>query len=87
VAAIENNQVSIALAFVCVRLIAGDVHFGSKVDMGLPLIDARVTPPKADIRQRNCDVRFVPKADKCTAAYLAACRWLILTQPVERLEY
>jgi len=20
-------------------------------------------PPKADIRQRNCDVRFVPKAD------------------------
>jgi hypothetical protein len=25
-------------------------------------------PPKADIGQRDCDVRFVPKADSCTAA-------------------
>jgi hypothetical protein len=25
-------------------------------------------PPKADIDQRECDVRFVPKADLCTAA-------------------
>jgi hypothetical protein len=28
-------------------------------------------PPKADIPQRNCDVRFVPKADSCTAAILS----------------
>ena len=33
---------------------AADVCFGSK----------------ADIPQRNCDVRFVPKADSCTAAIL-----------------
>jgi len=25
-------------------------------------------PPKADMVQRSCDVRFVPKADSCTAA-------------------
>jgi hypothetical protein len=25
-------------------------------------------PPKADIRVRRSDVRFVPKADSCTAA-------------------
>jgi hypothetical protein len=25
-------------------------------------------PPKADIRQRNWDVRFVPKAGSCTTA-------------------
>ena len=25
-------------------------------------------PPKADIRQHNYDVRFVPKADICSAA-------------------
>jgi hypothetical protein len=24
-------------------------------------------PPKADIDRRNCHVRFVPKADSCTA--------------------
>ena len=44
-------------------------------------------PPKADMAQHDCDVRFVPKADKCTAAYLPACWRLILTQLVERLEY
>ena len=27
-------------------------------------------PPKADMVQRNRDVRFVPKADSCTAAIL-----------------
>ena len=31
-----------------------------------PLMSA--LPPKADIRQGNRDVRFVPKADSCTAA-------------------
>jgi hypothetical protein len=25
-------------------------------------------PPKADINERYCHVRFVPKADSCTAA-------------------
>jgi hypothetical protein len=25
-------------------------------------------PPKADIADHDCDVRFVPKADSCTAA-------------------
>jgi hypothetical protein len=25
-------------------------------------------PPKADIAERDWDVRFVPKADSCTAA-------------------
>jgi len=25
-------------------------------------------PPKADMDQHRCDVRFVPKADSCTAA-------------------
>jgi hypothetical protein len=44
-------------------------------------------PPKADMAQHDCDVRFVPKADKCTAAYLPAYWRLILTQLVERLEY
>jgi hypothetical protein len=44
-------------------------------------------PPKADIAGSQLDVRFVPKADICSAAYLAACWWLILTQLVERLEY
>ena len=28
-------------------------------------------PPKADIPRSNCDVRFVPKADSCTAAILS----------------
>jgi hypothetical protein len=26
-------------------------------------------PPKADIAERRCHVRFVPKADICTAAF------------------
>jgi hypothetical protein len=25
-------------------------------------------PPKADIAEHHCDVRFVPKADSCSAA-------------------
>jgi len=44
-------------------------------------------PPKADIAVGQIDVRFLPKADICSAAYLAACWWLILTQLVKRLEY
>jgi len=28
-------------------------------------------PPKADMGQQGCDVRFVPKADSCTAAIIA----------------
>ena len=31
-------------------------------------------PPKADLRQRNCDVRFVPKADIRIAAKNLAIR-------------
>jgi hypothetical protein len=31
-------------------------------------------PPKADIEQRGHDVRYVPKADSCTAAINAALR-------------
>ena len=39
------------------------VRFGSKADMGLPLIDVRFTAPKADIAEYDWDVRFVPIAD------------------------
>ena len=35
---------------------------GQKRTLG-PLRLMSALPPKADIRQRNCDVRFVPKAD------------------------
>jgi hypothetical protein len=31
-------------------------------------------PPKADIAERDRDVRFVPKADSCAAAIYAAFR-------------
>src|SRR5215831_16601644 len=35
----------------------------------LPDISAiSALPPKADIAERECHVRFVPKADSCTAA-------------------
>ena len=30
-------------------------------------------PPEADIPQRNCDVRFVPKADIGASVYLCFC--------------
>ena len=30
--------------------------------------DMSALPPKADIGTQPCDVRFVPKADSCTAA-------------------
>ena len=50
-----------------VRELLGNVRFGSKADMGLPLIDVRL-PPKADIGSTYQDVRFVPEADSCTAA-------------------
>jgi hypothetical protein len=40
---------------------------GQKRTFG-PLIAMSALPPKADIRRRYCDVRFVPKADSCAAA-------------------
>ena len=36
-------------------------------------------PPKADIRQRNCNVRFVPKADSCTAANFSLFDYFVRT--------
>jgi hypothetical protein len=35
---------------------------------------ASAEPPKADIVERNRDVRFMPKADSCTAAIFLAIR-------------
>ena len=43
----------------------------SLADIAALPINVRFTPRKADIGQRNCDVRFVPKADSCTAAILS----------------
>jgi hypothetical protein len=40
-----------------------DVAYGSTTDTARPEITMSALPPKADIRQRHCDVRFVPKAD------------------------
>jgi hypothetical protein len=37
-----------------------------------PLMSA--LPPKADMVQHNRDVRFVPKADSCTAAIIGRLR-------------
>src|SRR5215469_9237444 len=34
-------------------------------------------PPKADIAERRCHVRFVPKADSCTAAILSLFEHLV----------
>jgi hypothetical protein len=40
---------------------AAHVRFGSKADMHVRVVSA--LPPKADIAERECHVRFVPKAD------------------------
>ena len=53
----------------------------------IPLVGDVSRPSAADTVQHDRDVRFVPKADKCSAAYPPAYWWLILTQLVERLEY
>ena len=50
----------------------GGVRFGSKADMAAFPMSA--LPPKADIVQQDSNVRFVPKADSCTAAILAQKR-------------
>src|SRR5262249_48151062 len=47
-----------------------DVRFGSKADIG-HLRAMSALPPKADIGTQPPDVRFVPKADICSAAKAA----------------
>jgi hypothetical protein len=40
-------------------------------------------PPKADMDQHDCDVRFVPKADSCTAKRTSiACCYTKALSPV-----
>ena len=45
-----------------VKLALGNVRFGSKADIAASPTNVRFTPESGH-RQRNCDVRFVPKAD------------------------
>jgi hypothetical protein len=40
-----------------------NVRLGSKADIAASPIPMSALPPKADIAERRCDVRFVPKAD------------------------
>ena len=44
-----------------------DVRFGSKADIG-KVRPMSALPPKADIGTQSWNVRFVPKADSCSAA-------------------
>jgi hypothetical protein len=44
-----------------------NVRFGSEADIEARPVKSAL-PPKADMDQQGCDVRFVPKADSCSAA-------------------
>jgi hypothetical protein len=46
------------------------LHFGHKRKF-CDACPMSALPPKADIAERNRDVRFVPQADSCTAAILS----------------
>jgi hypothetical protein len=54
------------------NLKVGNVCFGSEADMTGVAMSA--LPPKADMVHHDRDVRFVPKADSCTAAKAALIR-------------
>jgi hypothetical protein len=41
-----------------------------------PKISMSALPPKADIRRRDWDVRFVPQADSCTAAKMLGSQFV-----------
>jgi hypothetical protein len=45
-------------------------HCPAIIPVGISGLDRGMSalPPKADMAQHRCDVRFVPEADSCTAA-------------------
>jgi hypothetical protein len=52
-------------------VLRNNVSFGSKADIRIETAMSAL-PPKADIVGCDWDVRFVPKADSCTAA-----KWIL----------